>query len=444
MMLLLLPAGAWADSEVTITDFQAALIQNGAPNPPQTIPSSQLRMQTSAMDYNGAYQALYLGLKNRLAQIPMLQYNIPYDENTVYNLFNKVVNDNGDLFYVASSFSASGSTQNGLAYFIPQYLSEITQTEIDLFNKKVAYILSKATSGGMSNEDKVLAIHDYLVDNCQYDVTEPVEKVPYISFTAYGAIVNKKAVCQGYAIALNYLLKKLGVNCLYVTSDEMHHGWSMVSLDGLWYHVDATWDDPVTSDGSKWVLHACFLLSDATITTLKDFEHYGWDTSLPKCTSTKYETGYSFVGIYSPFHYKKGLFWYQSGSSYYRTNFSGTSKTSINAQDYIITPKTPYSIYYPIVYDTSGNVVATTLSNIGGANISIDKNQTGSGQLYMFIAYYGSNNKLLLLDSKQVGINSENYDLASFADSMPIGATGAKIFLWDVNNINNLAEVYVQ
>ena len=120
----------------------------------------------------------------------------------------------------------------------------------------------------MSDTEKALALHDYLVLRCDYDV-----KYKYLDnkvmFTAYSALVNRVAVCQGYALAYIDLLNAAGIESKLVNSDEMNHAWVLVHLEDDWYHVDPTFNDPTfgtqTEDGyckPGYVDHEYFLRSE--------------------------------------------------------------------------------------------------------------------------------------------------------------------------------------
>ena len=147
----------------------------------------------------------------------------------------------------------------------------------------------------MSTLDKVIAAHDYIILNTKYDydtyyaVTENSGEANENAYNAYGVFFDKKAVCAGYAMAFNALMKHEGIGFRYVESNDMNHAWSMVELDGKWYHVDCTWDDPAFSktddmDMEGYVNHEYFLLSDTDIKEL-DNPHYGWDEDAPKADS---------------------------------------------------------------------------------------------------------------------------------------------------------------
>ncbi len=143
---------------------------------------------------------------------------------------------------------------------------------------------------------KVKLVHDYLVKNTIYDYHNYLnQSVPKIAYTPYGALVQKSAVCQGYSEAFQILMEELGIPCKFLASESMRHAWNMVQIDGEWYHVDVTWDDPVPDLG-EYVSYECFLLSDAAIQE-EDRAHSGWvvknddgsTEEAPAATSTKYD-----------------------------------------------------------------------------------------------------------------------------------------------------------
>ncbi|WP_200778255.1 transglutaminase domain-containing protein, partial [Tissierella praeacuta] len=90
----------------------------------------------------------------------------------------------------------------------------------------------------LNDVDKVLAAHDYLVDNVQYDHS-------YLRKGAYGALIDGKAVCMGYAQAFQKLMEKLNVESSVVVGNAagQAHAWNRVKLYGKWYYLDVTFDD---------------------------------------------------------------------------------------------------------------------------------------------------------------------------------------------------------
>ena len=171
-------------------------------------------------------------------------------------------------------------TSISLYYVVP------TNTVPDVINATEAKV-SEALTWIPNNATRfqiVQALHDYLVRNCVYD-RSAVNEVISPSRTAYGALANGKAVCQGYSLAYKLLLRRAGVPAVYVGSDSMQHAWNMVQMENNgWYHVDVTWDDPILhtstypegNDGGYFrdVSHELFLRCDSTMRD--ELNHYGW------------------------------------------------------------------------------------------------------------------------------------------------------------------------
>ena len=95
---------------------------------------------------------------------------------------------------------------------------------------------------------KIKMIHDYLVDNIEYDS----EYESAGRYTLYGALIDKKCVCEGYAKAFKYLANAAGINCEILQGEATNsygttesHAWNCVEVANAWYQLDATWDDPV-------------------------------------------------------------------------------------------------------------------------------------------------------------------------------------------------------
>lgn len=136
---------------------------------------------------------------------------------------------------------------------------------------------------GLSDYEKELLAHDSLIEVCTYDTSSPN------SGTVYGALVEGRARCQGYANAMTYLLRRMGLPCAYLygtaenASGRESHAWNLVSVGGVWTLVDATWDDP--TGGEETLSYAYFNLNTALMgeTHVLDaaFDRY----ALPRCTS---------------------------------------------------------------------------------------------------------------------------------------------------------------
>ena len=124
----------------------------------------------------------------------------------------------------------------------------------------------------MDDKSKINAIHNYIINNTAYDYDNYLNNtIPEESYTAYGSVILGRAVCQGYAEAFKQFMDVLGIKC-YVVSGEAAtasglggHAWNIVKVDGVYRHIDTTWDDPIYMNNGNRVeilRYDYFLLSD--------------------------------------------------------------------------------------------------------------------------------------------------------------------------------------
>ncbi len=271
-------------------------------------------VRSGTADYAGATEAMLTGFNNWDTQINIQEYNIPKSEFA--NFYWGVLRQNPQLFYVASacSYYPYGDYVSSI---LPTYNSNYTKDDIAKYEARVAAIL-KIIPDGLSEYEKALALHDYIVTHCEYDGT-------YSRYDAYNVLVEGIAVCQGYTLAYTDLLNRVGIENMYVKSDTMNHAWNLVKIDGAWYHVDATWNDPYDSDYVTprlgYVRHTNFLRSDTGITATG---HSDWVVS-QTATSTKYDS-YFWSGITSAIIYTDAdtCYYMKNGSLCKRVNDTET------------------------------------------------------------------------------------------------------------------------
>lgn len=142
--------------------------------------------------------------------------------------------------------------------------------------EEITALLEEIVTPSMSEYEKVKAIHDYLVIHVDYDYDNlAAGTLPDTAFTAEGALLLHSAVCEGYARAFSLLCDLSGIENLlvYGTADDgtgvQPHAWNQVRVDGEWYNIDVTWDDPMMNgqqvhDGSN-MIYDYFLVPDLTL-----------------------------------------------------------------------------------------------------------------------------------------------------------------------------------
>lgn len=262
---------------------------------------------------------LYQQMLAKRTEIDIRKYQISREDTGSF--VSGVINEHPDLYFV-SGFSYSYGATSGMTVSIsPKYLDGFDD---NAFWAAVDDSLS-VIDEGMSDMEKAIALHDHIILNCEYDYQNYLDRtLPREVYTSYGVLVNCKAVCQGYALAYKLLLNRAGIECYMVTSDGMNHAWNLVRLDGQYYQVDTTWDDPVW-DRFGLASHRYMFLSDAVFQTESGVRkrHYGWTITKGSLAvdltadSTLYDDEF-WTGCNSPLILNDGMCYYiESGGNYY-------------------------------------------------------------------------------------------------------------------------------
>jgi transglutaminase/protease-like cytokinesis protein 3 len=165
----------------------------------------------------------------------------------------------GDYLDVSVSSWGETWTYNNLgkASIIVTAKYRTTLKQEQLLDDKLEIILKSLKLENATDYEKVKAIHDYIINRASYDQT-------YKKYTAYNALIYKSAVCQGYAAAAYRLLSDAGIESRIIsgTAGGGSHIWNIVKVDGKWYNLDLTWDDPIMSDGKQVISYDYFLKND--------------------------------------------------------------------------------------------------------------------------------------------------------------------------------------
>lgn len=228
------------------------------------------------------YDIILNGMLNLSDEVNVLNY--VKSQEDISKTFKAVLDEHPEIFYVNQDESVYYPTIGRITIKYRYSKSQIGDMK-NLLDKKVEEIINKYIKPGISDYEKELAVHDYIVLNSVYD-SENVKKntIEPVSHTAYGLLINKIGVCDGYARAVMLILNKVGVETKYVegTADGVSHGWNIVKIDGKYYQLDPTWDDP-TPNVEGYVSHAYFNITDEEIAK----DHIMNNNNYPKCTSTQ-------------------------------------------------------------------------------------------------------------------------------------------------------------
>lgn len=204
-----------------------------------------------------AYAVLLDGMRKKITEIDISAFGL--SEAQLKKVVKILRNDDPTLYQLEGRYGVSQNGKNEIVNVKPQYSSD-TFNE-DSFNTSVEELLRTA-EGKVTDYEKALALHDVLVKKVTYDPNAAH------AHNAYGAIVDGKAVCEGYARAYQHLLRKAGIQSYVVTGtgNGQSHAWNLVKLDGAYYYADVTWDDPTTrspeEEATKPIYHAYFAIGD--------------------------------------------------------------------------------------------------------------------------------------------------------------------------------------
>lgn len=174
--------------------------------------------------------------------------------------------DNPDVFYLSPNkmylnieTTTKGQNKTYNVYINngeeANYLNEefSNKQDINLALEKIEAIRKQIIHNKTGNDyEDIKMVHDYLVENIEYDTSLQEKNI----YNIYGALINGKGVCEGYARAFKYLLDGLGIESTMVigkginsSGQSENHAWNYVKLENNWYAVDCTWDDPVIIGG---------------------------------------------------------------------------------------------------------------------------------------------------------------------------------------------------
>ncbi len=241
------------------------------------------------------------------------------------------------MVYYTDPYNVNRVVALGVAYYPEEKINAVA-AEID----KITAI---ANAQGRTPQEKALIVHDQLVLRCAYDYSAYYNSGSRTADdnTAYGVLVNGTAVCQGYACAYANIMNQLGIPTGLVTSETLNHAWNMVEIDGSWYHVDCTWDDPAgrydyqDHDVQGLCTHKSFLVSASAFSdqgnslhaahVAADYACYNFDPTRNlayDAASGTYDAAW-WCYANSPLYYLNGAWYYRAiDTPYYSASVSGT------------------------------------------------------------------------------------------------------------------------
>ena len=226
-----------------------------------------------------AYDQVVAGVEESLEEIKVYNDADPISVDELRTVMDAYRRDHTEQFWFGNSYRISYNSTSVLK-ILPTYVMEgeaLTEAKRQ-FDAALEEMLAELPKTATEFERELL-LHDRLAATVTYVDTENAHN-------AYGALVEGKAVCEGYAEALQCLLHRAGIQSLIVLGSSINpstgapegHAWNMVRIDGSYYHTDLTWNDQ-----GRRLYHAYFNLTDAVID--QDHDVTPTEYTLPTCTS---------------------------------------------------------------------------------------------------------------------------------------------------------------
>lgn len=187
---------------------------------------------------------------------------------------NETVSNINNFVHPFNSFSTINIDISNDGKITVKNKKAYSDIEISYVKEYINTFISSNIKEGMSNYDKIKLFHDHIVNNTKYD-----ENMSDDLYTAYKLLTTGLSVCGGYSDIMSIYLNTLGIQNYKITSED--HVWNLVYLDGVWQHLDMTWDDPVATDGKQYLIHNFFLISSDELHKLDSVEH-NFDTNVFK------------------------------------------------------------------------------------------------------------------------------------------------------------------
>ena len=268
------------NNEITLTESSSeeiVYVNNLEKNNNQIIINTNNKFYYNQLDDNS--KLIYDALEDNLEHLKESKYTI--DFSTKFNDLLKQDNgqevldlafqtsidaffyDHPELFYIditkislvihyktvgpLTTYTVSIEPKNGINYLNDNFNS---QKDVETAISKIENIKNTLIQKIANETDynKALKVHDALVNCLEYDSTDNNHNTHNI----YGALIEKKVVCEGYAKAFKYILDSLNIQCILVNGEATNskgitesHMWNYIKLNDNWYGIDVTWDDPI-------------------------------------------------------------------------------------------------------------------------------------------------------------------------------------------------------
>lgn len=193
------------------------------------------------------------------------------DVDTLSNSQSVLSNINS-FVHPYNSFSSVETQYDTLGKVVIKVNKSYSEEEITAINNEVKKVIDAKGSSIIDTRDLIKTFHDYIINKTKYDSNRSDRKiVDYKSDIAYGPLIEGYGLCGGYTDAMALFLDYYDIPNFKVISEN--HIWNAVKIDGKWYHLDLTWDDPISKSGKDILEYTFFLIKTEKLLQLEKEQH---------------------------------------------------------------------------------------------------------------------------------------------------------------------------
>jgi hypothetical protein len=198
------------------------------------------------------------------------------------------------MIKTSDDIGVSALKQTSIVITNRSYLVEVTielayledMAQMLYVQKRLPHIVEPILQKYRTTHMRLLKLHDWVVTHFRYDKS-------LTHYSAYAGLAKGKTVCNGYAMMFAYLCRAAQIPCQIAVGevdDRGPHAWNLVRLDHAWYHIDTTWDSPVSDSPTSFIPYGYYMLTDREMALTRKVGFNAGETRTPTARTTYAET----------------------------------------------------------------------------------------------------------------------------------------------------------
>lgn len=249
-------------------------------------PYNKYVYNTLSADEKKIYASIYDAVKNFKTTVT---FDKKYPAATINKVYEHVFFQEADIFWFHGEVGvAKGTTDTiNLKFKWDQKTAAAMQKKIDA----TVAAIKKAIPKGAPVTQQLKIMHDYIIQRTIFS------KNNVYATSAYGPMAGGYGQCEGYAKTATYMCNQLGIENVRITGfneKKATHAWNKVKVDGKWYNLDLTWDDPENHTRSTYYKNNYLLVPDAEINNKSHFPETTFKVPVANALDANYFVKYGY------------------------------------------------------------------------------------------------------------------------------------------------------